>query len=189
MIQLHENEHIVLLLHKHWFVMARTAIGIVLMLALAAGIFAFLPMLTVQFDSDLVSSLAGFGLAVYLMIVLLFAFFSWMDYYLDMWIVTEKRVINIDQQGLFSREISEVPMASIQDVTIDVAGLAETLLAFGTIRIQTAGEREFRINDIPHLNATKDAILEYAHRQFDATEQQFPTDTQATEKISDIPDA
>lgn len=189
MIQLHENEHIVLLLHKHWFVMARTAVGIFLMLALAAGVLMFLPLLTSRFDPDLVSALTGFGLAVYLMVILLFTFFSWMDYYLDMWIVTEKRVINIDQQGLFSREISEVPMANIQDVTIHVIGLVETMLGFGTVRIQTAGEREFTIDDIPHLNAVKDAILEYAHQQFDVTTQQFPVNKDETEKVSDIPDA
>lgn len=169
--------------------MARTAVGILLMLLLAAGILAFLPLLTSQFDPDSVSALAGFGLAVYLMIICLFTFFSWMDYYLDMWIVTEKRVINIDQQGLFSREISEVPMASIQDVTIHVIGLIETLLGFGTVRIQTAGEREFTIDDIPHLNAVKDAILEYAHQQFDATAQQSAVNKEHVEKVSDIPDA
>lgn len=189
MIQLHENEHIVLLLHKHWFVMARTAIGIVLMLALLAIVLPFLPLVTSQLDPELVSALTGFGLAVYLMILCLFSFFSWMDYYLDMWIVTEKRVINIDQQGLFSREISEVPMASIQDVTLDVTGIVETVLGFSRIQIQTAGEREFTIQDIPHLNAVKDAILTYAHQQFDATTQQPVGDKKEGESVSDVPDA
>ncbi len=114
---------------------------------------------------------------------------AWMDYYLDMWIVTEKRVINIDQRGLFSREISEIPMANIQDVTVEVHGLMETLLGFGTVRIQTAGEREFTIDDIPRLNPVKDAILEYAHRQFDVTTQQSIATKEESEKISDIPDA
>ena len=188
MIQLHENEHIILLLHKHWFVVARAVVGIMFMLVLAAIILPLLPLVTSQLDPALVWALTGFVLAVYLMILGLFAFYSWMDYYLDMWIVTEKRVINIDQQGLFSRQISEVPMASIQDVTLDVSGFVETMLGFGDIRIQTAGEREFTIKDIPHLNAVKDAILEYAHQQFDATQQSINTIKEG-EPVSDVPDA
>ena len=165
MIQLHEHEHVVLLLHKHWFVVARIVIGVVFMLILLGVIFALLPLVTAQLDSPVVSSIIGFGTVVYLMVLCLFAFFSWMDYYLDVWIVTEKRVMHVDQQGLFSRQISEIPLASVQDVTLNVTGIVQTLLKFGTIRIQTAGEREFMITEIPHLQAVKDAILAYAHQQ------------------------
>ncbi len=166
MIQLHENEHIMLLLHKHWFVMARTAVGALIMLMMPIFIFPLLPILTNRLDPDLVYALTGFLLALYFMTLCLFIFFSWMDYYLDMWIITEKRILDVDQRGLFSREISEIPMASVQDVTTDVAGIFHTLLKFGTIRIQTAGEREFTIDEIPHLDKVKTAILQYAHQQF-----------------------
>jgi membrane protein YdbS with pleckstrin-like domain len=195
MIQLQENEHILLLIHKHWFVVARTVIGIVFMLVLLAVILALLPLVGGRFDPALVSSVTGFGLSLYLMILCLFAFFSWMDYYLDMWIVTEKRVMHIDQQGLFSRQIAEIPLASVQDVTLNVTGIVHTLFRFGTIRIQTAGEREFTIDEIPHLQAVKDAILTYAHRQFDTTQQPSAAEqatkisTTESKSITDIPDA
>lgn len=169
MIQLHENEHIVLLLHKHWFVVARTALGIIFMIVLLAAVLPLLPLLTDRLDPGLASAATGLGIAAYLMMILLFAFFSWMDYYLDMWIVTEKRIIDVDQRGLFSRKVSEIPMASVQDVTVDVHGIIQTILKFGTIRIQTAGEREFTIDEIPHLGPVKDAILNYAHQQFATT--------------------
>lgn len=170
MIKLHENEHIVLLLHKHWFVVARTVLGIVFMIILLAVALPLLPFLTDGFDPALASAATGLGLVVYLMMVALFAFFSWMDYYLDLWIVTEKRIIDVEQYGLFSREVAEIPMASVQDVTMEVHGVIQTVLGFGTIRIQTPGEREFTIDEIPHLGKVKDAILDYAHRQFEATQ-------------------
>lgn len=172
MIQLHENEHIVLLLHKHWFVVARTALGIIFMIVLLPAALLLLPLLTGRLDPDLASAATGLGIAAYLMMILLFAFFSWMDYYLDMWIVTEKRIIDVDQRGLFSREVSEIPMASVQDVTVEVHGIIQTMLGFGAIKIQTAGEREFTIDEIPHLGPVKDAILNYAHQQFRSTTRQ-----------------
>ena len=170
MIKLHDNETVILLLHKHWFVMIRAALTLVAMLALLIFILAVLPVITADFDPHLVSPLTGLGTTAYLMVMLIFTFFSWMDYYLDVWIVTEKRIMDIEQRGLFSREVAEIPMANVQDVTIEVLGIIETILKFGTIKIQTAGEREFTIDDVPRLAQVKDIILTYAHQQFDVVQ-------------------
>lgn len=167
MIQLHENERIILLLHKHWFVMIRVVLILIMMIALLAAILAALPAITSDFDPDLIVALTGLGTALYLVGIVIFAFFSWMDYYLDIWIITEKRIIDVEQRGLFNRQIAEIPMANVQDVTIEVLGIIETVLKFGTIKIQTAGEREFTIDDVPRLAEVKNAILTYAHQQFD----------------------
>ena len=77
----------------------------------------------------------------------------------DTWIITSRRIIDIEQQGLFSRHVAEIPLSRVQDITIEVNGILETLLRFGTIRIQTAGERDFFINDVPRLQELKNIIL------------------------------
>ena len=99
------------------------------------------------------------------MVLLTFLFYFWADYYLDMWIITTERIIDINQLGLFSREISEIPLRHVQDVTIEVHGIIETFLKFGTIKIQTAGEREFTIDTVPRLYEAKDLILKYSREQ------------------------
>lgn len=163
MIQFRENERIILLVHKHWFVMARSALAVAGMLLVPFFAGGLIPFISQQLDAAIVGALAGFGISLYLLWLCLFCFLTWMDYYLDIWIVTDRRIIDVNQSGLFSRKISEVPIASVQDVTIDVHGIIETLLHFGDIRIQTAGEREFTIDSIPRLYEVKDAILKYAH--------------------------
>ena len=58
--------------------------------------------------------------------------------------------------------MSEIPLSRVQDITIEVHGIIETLLGFGTIRIQTAGERDFYIHDVPRLQTLKDLIMQSA---------------------------
>jgi uncharacterized membrane protein YdbT with pleckstrin-like domain len=77
----------------------------------------------------------------YIFVVTLF-FRAWLDYYLDMWVVTSERIVNIEQKGLFSRKISAFRLYRVQDVTAEVKGLLPTFLHYGNVRIQTAGAKE-----------------------------------------------
>lgn len=88
------------------------------------------------------------------------AFIIWTDYFLDVLIVTNKRIINIEQKALFSREIASLRLDKIQDITIDINGVLATFLSFGNIRIQTAGEQEeFLVRFIKNPESLKSTIL------------------------------
>ena len=163
MLRLHENEKVVMTLHKHWWELGRTALAFLILLVVPPVVFTILPWVTRALDPSLIEQTANFLLSLYLMVLFAFLFHFWMDYYLDMWIITTERIIDIEQRGLFSREVAEIPIRQIQDVTLDIHGIVETLLKFGTIKIQTAGEREFLIKNVPHLYEAKDLILKYAH--------------------------
>ncbi len=165
-----------MMVHKHWFLMARTVTVFIILVALPPVVLALLPWATSGLDEKLIEIIVNFALTLYLLVLLGFLFLSWMDYYLDMWIVTDRRLIDIEQHGLFNREIGEIPMYRIQDITIEVKGLIETLLKFGTIRIQTAGEREFLIRNVPHLYEIKDAILKQIDRNHYGRAQSLGTD-------------
>jgi len=57
----------------------------------------------------------------------------------DVLIITSLRLVDVDQRGVFTRIVSEAPLASIQDVSWKRHGMLETLFHTGTIKIQTAG--------------------------------------------------
>ncbi len=161
MLKLNENEKILTVIRKHWFVMARTIVVFVVLLLLPPTVLSLLPFVTIEFDPAVVGPLTNLFLSLYIMVLLIFLFLLWMDYYLDMWIITNERIIDVEQQGLFHRQVAEIPLQHVQDVTIEVKGVIETFLKFGTIRIQTAGEREFKIEFVPNLYEAKDLILKY----------------------------
>ena len=93
----------------------------------------------------------------------LFLFQSFIDYWLDVFILTDKRILDINQEGLFKRTVSELRLYRTQDVTAEVTGVLHTLLDYGTIHVQTAGEQErFEFSDIPHPNQVAKMILEWS---------------------------
>jgi uncharacterized membrane protein YdbT with pleckstrin-like domain len=101
------------------------------------------------------------GSSAFFLFAWLFLFQNFLDYQLDMWIVTTRRILNIEQTGLFSRTVSELRMYRIQDVTATVSGVLHTVFDYGDVEIQTAGEKvRFVFEEIPHPNAVAKKILE-----------------------------
>ena len=74
-------------------------------------------------------------------------FLSW---YFNVYIVTDERIVDIDFYSLIYKEISDTKIERIQDVTVTQGGVIRALFNFGTVYIQTAGEkREFDFEDVP----------------------------------------
>lgn len=144
-LDLDSDEHVIMQVRKHWIVFAGNATGL-----LIAGVFPFAVLMAIRlFIPGLIAALpmsqnnsavALFFYALWLLAIWLSFFVSWTKYYLDVWYVTEKRIIIVDQKKLFDRVISNVRFDKIQDVTIDVNGFLPTMLGFGTVKVQTAGE-------------------------------------------------
>lgn len=155
MITLYENERVLLILHRHWFIFAlqATAIGMV-------GLFPFFlfPILPVG------TALFWFFAVIYWLLLAAFLLVAWIEYWLDTWVVTTERIIDIEQRSLFSREISEFLISRVQDVTVEVPNLMATMLRYGTIVVQTAGEKSFTIREIPHVEEAKEIILEQCRK-------------------------
>ncbi len=62
---------------------------------------------------------------------------SWISWHFSVFIVTDQRFIQIVQKGLFHRSVADIRLSQIQSVNYAVAGIEETLLGFGTIKMQT----------------------------------------------------
>jgi uncharacterized membrane protein YdbT with pleckstrin-like domain len=164
MVNLQPKEHVIFEVRRHW-----------LFFALESAVLAaclLLPLL-IFFGSSLVVDLkniphfetAAFFLTMawWLIVWVLFAV-NWTNYYLDAWIVTNHRIIDVEQHGLFSRSVSECRLERVQDVTVEVHGMLPTLLKFGDVRIQTAGETpQFVLKNVPDPYRVKDLIARCEH--------------------------
>lgn len=151
------NEQILLFVRRHWFTLwpAYLTVGLLILLIISF-IVVFYSLGVDQFLVSInlaVSSTKIFWLIILMLILALdlFLFLSWMQYYLDITIVTNRRVIDIEQLSLFKRRIVAADLVSIQDVRAEVRGIFGTLLDLGTVFIQTAGEApNFELRDLPH---------------------------------------
>jgi hypothetical protein len=87
-------------------------------------------------------------------------------YWQNEWVVTDDSVTQINQTSLFTREVSQVPIVSLEDVTVDQTGIIQTIFGFGTLKLESAGERsKFQFQYCPNPNNYARLILE-AHEEF-----------------------
>ena len=159
-LHLEENERVLLVLHRHWFVLVRELSVVILMIFMGIMVFSIKSMWYVLVAASALDHLAAFLLSLYALLILALVFAIWINYRLDVWIVTTKRVIDVEQRGLFNREISEFLVANIQDITTEVPTMIMTLFGFGNMTIQTAGQKNFTVREIPRLEEAKRIILE-----------------------------
>ena len=101
--------------------------------------------------------------SVYYLGIWIFFFSQFTDYYLDINIVTNDRIIDINQKGLFGRSVAELDLTRVQDVHSTIKGIIPTMMNFGTVEVQTAAtEENFVFEQIHDPHKVRQRILELA---------------------------
>ncbi|MBI2552496.1 PH domain-containing protein [Candidatus Uhrbacteria bacterium] len=158
-----EYEKLAVIVKRHWVTFIPYAALFLLLAALPAGGYFFAktyePQLLATVWLPLIFVLGGS--AWYLFALLLF-FTHFTDFFLDVWIVTNERVIAIVQKGLFHREVSQARLYQVQDVRAIVKGPIQMIFGLGDLRVETAGlgHGEFHFDNIPAPNEVARRIME-----------------------------
>lgn len=169
-----EGEQILLVLHRHWFNILSQFMLIFAMIFLLIGSFAYLPLVFPALSQGENRKLFLFLENIFFMFTWIISFLIWIDYYFDVWIVTDRRIVNIEQKGLFSRAVSELELEKIQDITTDVRGIIPTFLNFGDLQVQTAAEQErFLFRSVPDPYNVKNLIMNLQKKFESKEEEQF----------------
>jgi len=101
--------------------------------------------------------------SIYYLSIMLFFYTSFIEFYLDLHIVTNDRMIDIEQMTLFARKIAEVDLYKIQDASSEIKGLFATLFKYGNVEIQTAGSvPKFTMHNVPHPHKLRRLLLDLA---------------------------
>ena len=75
----------------------------------------------------------------YYLFVTTFLFINFITWYFNIDIVTEKRVIDIDFEGIVYKNIAATKLSLVQDVSYTQIGVVRTLFDYGDVLVQTAG--------------------------------------------------
>lgn len=170
----HEDEQIILFLRRHWFIFFMRLLFILAAIASLVAVYFLVIALNPNFKESEYYRLLLFGESLATLFIWNFFFILWLDYYLDAWIVTNERIINIEQRGFFARNVSELKLVKIQDVTSEIIGVVPTLLDYGNIYVQTAGEKErFTFYQIPNPNYVKNVIVQLQEKERLAEEKEL----------------
>lgn len=151
------GEKVILLIRRHPF--------FILLKMLVFALLAIVPLSLIGYFSDFLFDNglldpAFFLLSLWYLFIWSGVFYSLTMYTLDVWIVTDRRIIDSKQHGFFSRTTSELHLNRIQDISVNTDGVIHTFLKFGDLNIQTAGvEERFNFSQIPHPEKVKDQIM------------------------------
>lgn len=164
----HENEQVLRVIHRHWF---NIFVHFLVILIFSFLLIASLLVLPVLFPEMFDAKNARFFLFVentFFILLWIFSFLLWIDYSFDVWIITNERIVNIEQKGLFVRHISELNFSRVQDVTATVEGLLPTVLNYGDVLVQTAGEeKRFTFRQVADPYHVKDIVMKLSKSALD----------------------
>lgn len=154
------DEHVILFLRRHWFALLSIVSAFVLLISVPlAVVWYFLEIVNAWLAHPVIGPLLVILGSIYFLSIWLFAFLEFTDYYLDTWIITNERIINIEQEGLFNRTASELDLAAVQDTTAEIRGIFQTLFTYGQVYVQTAGEKgRFHFKNIDNPEHVKELV-------------------------------
>jgi len=139
-----QDEEVIFVIRRHWSIIMNYIFRLVAAHVLAAVIFIFLTYL-LQWDIPIEGPyyvLTVMVVSTYLLGAWLFYIHEFVDYHLDLWVLTNQRIVSIEQNGLFKRTVAELNLNKVQDVTFEISGKVQTFMNFGTVFVQTASEQE-----------------------------------------------
>ena len=152
-----ENEEIVKVLHRNWFYLLQQFLMLVFLAVIFLVAITYIPRYFPDFMGSQSREFLAFLENFFMLIIWVYGFLIWIDYYFDVWIITTERIVNIEQQGMFSRRVSEMEYSKMQDITAEVVGFFPTIINYGDVRVQTAAEdKEFvfrTISDPYHIKS------------------------------------
>jgi len=115
-----------------------------------------------SFDSPWMRFIVG----IYWLFIWMGAFGVFTDYFLDRWVVTNERIIDVNQKSFWSRQVASLFLHRVQNVETDVSGFFHTIFGFGTVSVESAGAEvnRIRMTGLSRPEHVRDVILREAAR-------------------------
>lgn len=170
------DERVFLFLRRHWISFVPPFLIVLLMVVIPIVMSTFFGFLNFSVEGIIAEFFKSLGNAYavirakqtivfmyssYYFFVASYFLVLWLDYYFDITIVTNERIIDIQQAGLFSRSVSELYLMQLQDISGKQKGLLQNLFNFGDVIIQTAGKKEnFIIDHVAHSYQVSRKIMD-----------------------------
>ena len=123
-----EGEEVQFVFRRHFLTAKSGVIFLILMIMIGVGLTLLWPNNMMIFETFLALILVG----------VLGFLYSYMLWYFSIYIVTNQRIRQISQRGLFKKSVVDLGLDKIQSISYGVSGIRAGLMGYGTIVIQTA---------------------------------------------------
>jgi len=146
-----DGERLLFVFRRHIIAMRKGYYSLLIPLVLTS-----LPLLIWNYNLDLLV-LPVVGLVVGLILF----FYHFIMWYFTIYIVTDQRIRQVTQRGFFGKDVIELRLSKIQNISYNIPGFSGEMFKFGTIVIQTF-VGDLVIHNVEHpeviYNKLQDAI-------------------------------
>lgn len=135
-----DKEEVKLIIRKHWIINLKIFLKLFILFIFPLA--AFLSLIIIYWPDffNTNRTIISIFFCVYLIFILLIIYINWLNEELDVVIVTNERLIGVDQVSFLNRTISETSLIQIEDVKCRVQGTLRNIFGYGNLEVQTAAE-------------------------------------------------
>lgn len=99
------------------------------------------------------------------LLVLTIVFEGFLYWYFNVYIVTDKNLIDVDFHSILFKNIDVAPLRNIEDTSSSMGGILSSVFNYGNVFIQTAGaSKNIEFISVPRPHHVADFILDEAHK-------------------------
>lgn len=158
-----QGETIAILMRRHFITnLSWILLGVFLVLLpplLFSGAFGFTLKDLINLSPQTITAL----ILTWYLLTFGYLFEQFMVWYFNLYILTNRRVVDVDFYHLLYKAISAADLEDIEDVTFRMGGLMQAIFNYGDIEIQTAGTvNQFEFHSVPQPALVQKKILELA---------------------------
>lgn len=159
-----EHEKILLLLRAHPIVNLSWIVP--------AAIIFFIPpffpkvLFLLDFDLSIIPETVILSLVIInYFLVLIIVFEGFLHWYFNVYIVTDKNIIDIDFHSILFKNIDVAPLRNVEDTSSSMGGILNAIFHYGNVVVQTAGStKNIEFESVPKPHHVADFILDEAHK-------------------------
>lgn len=156
-----KKEKLVKTLRKNPAVLWKKSLKFTILFILSIFVMTYLSRLEVLKPISNYINIAGL---IILLASLTYGFYIWALWYYDVYVVTSERIVEVRQKGLFHREVKEVDLSKIQDITYSVSGFLSTVMEIGNVNVSAATGTKIEMADVSKPSVVREVILKLAEK-------------------------
>ncbi len=153
------GEEVLLFLRRHYITNLSWQIATIVFVMLPLLAFAAFPYLNIALPIAVPFNYILILVLFYYLIVFGYAFVSFIVWFYNVGIISNHRVIDIDVNGISSKDIAATDLKDIIDISYKQSGLQQNLFDFGDVEMETEAEKpNFEFLSVPHPAKVVDLI-------------------------------